>query len=274
MKGVESKFVTHASLNYSITKNLLDLPYSIDDYKIEPEDKFIILDLSNKDFFPDFVKEETIIELIDHHPGFEEYWNERLNKNAIIEEIGSVATIIVEKYEQSNLLQKMDKNIAKLLMAAILDNTLNFTAKITSYRDKNAYNKLQEIIGELNFANTYFNECQNTIEENLEESIINDLKHQKTNEYLPDIIGQLTIWDINRLINKIQKIKQIMYDHGDKWLINIISLKDNTSYVIASDDEVKENVNKLFNCDYNNDFLMLKPARLRKEIMGTALLKK
>ena len=274
MKGVESKFVTHASLNYSITKNLLDLPYSIDDYKIEPEDKFIILDLSNKDFFPDFVKEENIIELIDHHPGFEEYWNERLNKNAIIEEIGSVATIIVEKYEQSNLLQKMNKNIAKLLMAAILDNTLNFTAKITSDRDKNAYNKLQEIIGELNFANTYFNECQNTIEDNLEKSIINDLKHQKTNEYLPDIIGQLTIWDINRLINKIQKIRKIMYDHGDKWIINIISLKDNASYVIASDDEVKENVNKLFNCDYNNDFLMLKPARLRKEIMGAALSKK
>lgn len=274
MQGIKARFVTKASLNYSVTKSLLDLPYSIDDYKINDADKFVMLDLSNKEFFPSFVKEENIIELIDHHLGFEEYWNKQLNEKAVIEPIGSVATIIVEKYEESNLLQKMDKSIAKLLMAAILDNTLNFTAKITSDRDKNAYNKLQEIIGELNFANTYFNECQNTIEENLEKSIINDLKHQKTNEYLPDIIGQLTIWDINRLINKIQKIRKIMYDHGDKWIINIISLKDNASYVIASDDEVKENVNKLFNCDYNNDFLMLKPARLRKEIMGAALSKK
>lgn len=274
MQGIKARFVTKASLNYSVTKSLLDLPYSIDDYKINDADKFVMLDLSNKEFFPSFVKEENIIELIDHHLGFEEYWNKQLNEKAVIEPIGSVATIIVEKYEESNLLQKMDKSIAKLLMAAILDNTLNFTANITTDRDKKAYHKLQELTEELNFADTYFNECQNDIEDNLEESIINDLKHQKTNKYLPDIIGQLTIWDINRLINKTQKIKQTMSKHGDKWIINIISLKENASYIIYSDDEVKANINKLFNCHDNGDFLIIKPAKLRKEIMGIALLNK
>lgn len=274
MQGVESKFVTFASLNYSVTKSLLNLPYSMDKYKVNTDDQFIILDLSNKDFLPNFVKEENIIELIDHHSGFEKYWNDKLNEKSIIEQIGSVATIIVEKYEQSNLIERMDKNIAKLLMAAILDNTLNFTAKITSERDKKAYHKLQEITGELNFADIYFNECQNTIEGKLEESIVNDLKHQKVNEYLPDIIGQLTIWDINRLMNKIDKVKQIMRSNGDKWIINIISLKDNTSYIMYSDDEAKYNINKLFECSYKDDMLIIKPAKLRKEIMGTALLKK
>lgn len=274
MQGIQSKFVTHASLNYSIINSLLNLPYGVDEYKVNDKDRFIILDLSNKEFFPNFVKVQNIIELIDHHPGFEEYWNERLNKNAIIEKIGSVATIIVEKYEQSNLIEKMDKNIAKLLMAAILDNTLNFTAKITSERDKKAYDKLQIISGELNFADVYFNECQNTIESKLEESIINDLKYQKTNEYLPDIIGQLTIYDINRLVGQMDRVRQTMNSNSNKWIINIISLKDNTSYVMYSDDEVKQNITKLFNCNYNDDLLMIKPARLRKEIMGKALLKK
>lgn len=274
MQGIEAKFVTPAFLNYSITKSLLSLPYCIDNYEVNSEDQFIILDLSNKDFFPDFVKEDNIIELIDHHPGFEKYWDDRLKKNAIIEKIGSVATIIVEKYEQSNLIQKMDKSIAKLLMAAILDNTLNLTAKITSEKDIKAYLKLQTITGESNFADTYFNECQNTIESKLVESIVNDLKHQKTNQYLPDIIGQLTIWDINRLMHQTNRIKETMDSNGDKWIINIISLKDNTSYVMYSDDEVKQNINKLFNCNYNDDFLMIKPARLRKEIMATALSKK
>lgn len=274
MQGIQSKFVTHASLNYSIINSLLNLPYGVDEYKVNDKDRFIILDLSNKEFFPNFVKVQNIIELIDHHPGFEEYWNERLNKNAIIEKIGSVATIIVEKYEQSNLIEKMDKNIAKLLMAAILDNTLNFTAKITSERDKKAYDKLQTISGELNFADVYFNECQNTIESKLEESIINDLKYQKTNEYLPDIIGQLTIYDINRLVGQMDRVRQTMNSNSNKWIINIISLKDNTSYVMYSDDEVKQNITKLFNCNYNDDLLMIKPARLRKEIMGKALLKK
>lgn len=272
MQGKEAKFVTHASLNYSITNSLIKLPYKIDDYKVNPEDEFIIMDLSNKDFLPDFVKEKKIKELIDHHPGFEKYWKERLNNNAIIESIGSVATIIVEKYEESNMIQKIDKNIAKLLMAAILDNTLNFTAKITNDRDRKAYYKLQMITGERNFDDIYFNECQNTIEEKLEESIVNDLKHQKTNEYLPETIGQLTIWDIDRMIGKIDKIKQIMFEDANKWIINIISLKDNTSYVMYSDEEVRQNLNKLFDCEYNDNFLFIKPARLRKEIMGKALL--
>lgn len=274
MQGVESKFVTYATLNYSITKSLLNLPYRVDEYIVCTDDKFIILDLSNKDFFPEFVNQENIIQLIDHHPGFEKYWDDKLGNNAIIERIGSVATIIVEKYEQSNLIEKMDKNIAKLLMSAILDNTLNFTAKITTDRDRNAYNKLQLITGELDFADRYFNECQSIIESNLEESIINDLKYQKTNECLPDTIGQLTIWDIDRLKDKKDIIKQIMTNKVDKWIINIISLKDNISYVMYSDDEVRQNINELFNCEYNEELLMLKPAKLRKEIMGAALSKK
>ena len=132
MNGIDSKFVTFAPLNYSITQSLLNESYKIDDYTVGPDDNFIILDLSNKDFFPDFVNEDKIIELIDHHFGFENYWTDKLGNKSIIEPIGSVATIIVEKYEQNNLLKKMDKGIAKLLMAAILDNTLNFTAKITT----------------------------------------------------------------------------------------------------------------------------------------------
>lgn len=271
MLGIKAKFVTHSILNYSIIKSLLDLPYKVDDYLVKEDDNFIILDLSNKDYFPDFVKEDRIVELIDHHSGFEKYWNDKLNENVVIDKIGAVATIIVEKYEQNDLLKKMNKDIAKLLMAAILDNTLNFTAQITSDRDRMAYKKLQLITGELDFADVYFNECQNTIECNLEKSIVNDLKHQKTNDYLPEIIGQLTIWNIDRLKDKKNKIKQIMNVKGEKWIINIISLKDNNSYIMCSDTDVRQKINELFDCEYDEEFLILKPARLRKELMGISL---
>lgn len=241
MLKIESKVISVGNLNYSITKSLLNLPYHIDDYKIKPDDKFIVLDLSDKQFFPDFVKEESIIELIDRHPGFEEYWTAKLKNNAVIEQIGAVATIIVEKYEQYNLIHKMDKSIAKLLMAAILDNTLNFTAKITNTRDKIAYKKLVKIADEYNFDETYFKECQETVEYNLEESIVNDLKFQEANEYIPNVFGQITIWNINHLLDKKEKIRQTMNKYGEKWMINIISLNDNRSYIIYSDDKVKYN---------------------------------
>ena len=43
--------------------------------------------------------------------------------------------IIVEDYEKENLLSSMSKDIAILLMSAILDNTLNFKAKVTNKRE-------------------------------------------------------------------------------------------------------------------------------------------
>ena len=271
MNGVDAKFVSNSVLNYGITDSLLNLSFQIDDYQINSEDKFIILDLSDKSFFPDFVKEDNIIELIDHHPGFENYWENKLGSHAIIEKIGAVATIIVEKYEQCNMLNKMNKDIAKLLMAAILDNTLNFTAQITKERDLIAYKKLEQITQEYNFASLYFSECQNVIENNLRLSIINDLKIQKVNEYLPEVLGQLTIWDVTKLLEQINIIKETMNNYGDKWAINIISLKENKSYIIYSNDDVAINISKLFDCICEDDMLIIKPAKLRKEIIGRAL---
>ena len=274
MKSIESKFVSNAILNYSITDSLKSIPYSIDDYSINSNDKYIILDLSNKSFFPEFVDENNVVEIIDHHPGFEDYWNDKLGDNTIIEPIGSVATIIVEKYEQDRLLDRMDKHIAKLLMAAILDNTLNFTANITTDRDKVAYKKLESLINEHDFATTYFSECQKYIEDNLQESIKNDIKIQKTNEYLPEVFGQLTIWDAEELLHKRDFINQIMNGYGNEWMLNIISLSNNSSYIIYSNDEIKIKLEQLLDCYDKNETLIKSPAMLRKEIMRKALTSK
>ncbi len=265
MRGEEAMFVTDALFNYSITNSLLESSYIKDDYTVSEEDTFIVLDLSNKEYFPRFVKEEKIVELIDHHRGFEEYWNSKLGDRAIIESIGAVATIIVEKYEQYNMFQKMDKKIALLLMAAILDNTLNFTADITSDRDIRAYKRLQELTGEIDYADIYFKESQEAILNNIEEAIVNDIKYQKENDKLPRIIGQLTIWDINDLNHSI--IRQIMNNKGSNWIINIISLKDNISYIMCSDDAIEKDMILLLNGEQKKGFVVLKPAKLRKEIM-------
>ncbi len=267
MKGIESKFVSDAILNYSITDSLKNIPYTTDNYDVESDDKFIILDLSDKSYFPSFVNEDNIIEIIDHHPGYEDYWNNILGNKAIIKPIGSVATIIVEKYEQEGLLDKMNKDVAKLLMAAILDNTLNFTANITTPRDKEAYKKLEELTHEYNYSSIYFSECQKYIEDNLKESINNDIKIQEVNKNLPKVFGQLTIWDVEKLIQQKDIINQIMNNYSSEWTLNIISLKDNSSYIMYSNNEIKNKLEQLLSC-YDKDGVLIKtPAMLRKEIM-------
>ena len=267
LKGIDSKFVSNAILNYSITDSLKNIPYSTDEYTAISTDKYIILDLSDKSYFPNFVDENNIIEIIDHHPGYEEYWNNKLGNNSIIEPIGSVATIIVEKYEHDSLLDKMDKDVAKLLMSAILDNTLNFTASITTNRDKDAYKKLASLTNQYDYAKTYFSECQNYIENNLNESIKNDIKVQNKFKYLPGVFGQLTIWDAKRLLHKKDFINQIMNGYGNKWMLNIISLNNNSSYILYSNEDVKNNLEQLLSCYCENEVLIITPAMLRKEIM-------
>jgi len=265
--GIPSKFVSAAIVNYSVTESLKKLPFSVDNYAVKADDKYIILDLSNPKYFPDFVNKDNIIEIIDHHPGYEEYWNNILKDKSIIEPVGAVATIIFEKYKQAGLLDKMNKDVALLLMAAILDNTLNFTANITTSRDKEAYLKLKSISSKLNFAQEYFSECQLFIENNLDEAISNDIKIQKVNTYLPDVFGQLTIWSFDELLNKVESIKKIMNKYDDEWMINVISLKDNASYIICSSEDVKNNLINLFASSANDNMIIIKPAILRKEIM-------
>lgn len=271
LNGIESKFVSNSVLNYSITKSLLDLPFYVDKYEISPNDKFIVIDLSNKEFFEEFIQENSIIELIDHHPGFEDYWNNKIGKKSHIEQIGSVATIIVEKYEEYNLLNDMNKDIAKLLMAAILDNTLNFTANITKQRDKDAYNKLEKLTGFTDFKTMYFYEVQNVIEQDLINAIANDIKIEETCRYLPKTLGQLTIYDVTSILRNLDVIKITMNKYNKKWLINIICLKENRSYIICSDKNIKNNLVKLFNNNSDSDIIILNPAILRKEIIRTGL---
>lgn len=113
------------------------------------------------------MQEEKIIGIIDHHVGYAEYWKDKLKEKAQIKFIGSVATIIVELYEKESLLEQISRDLAILLMSAILDNTLNLKAKITTKRDISAYKKLEKIINDETYPEKYFQECQLEINHNL-----------------------------------------------------------------------------------------------------------
>ena len=271
LKGIPAKAVSTAKLNESITPSLLNLNTVLDEYEKSDSDNFIILDVSNKDYFDNIVNESKIIEIIDHHTGFEEYWKEILKEKSRIEFIGAVATIIVEDYEKENLLDNMSKDIALLLMSAILDNTLNFKAKVTDERDINAYKKLSKIVGNIdNFEEKYFLECQKSIEVNLEKSIENDTKNEKICDILPDTFSQLTLWNKDFILNNKENVYKILDKMSPEWMLNIISLEEGKSYIIANNELVKRNIEKLFEKTFKTDIMELDSVWLRKEIIKKA----
>lgn len=61
-----------------------------------------------------------------------------------------------------------------------------------------------------------------------------------------------------------------MNSFGSEWLINIISLEENKSYILYSSEKVKNSLIMIFNCTSMNDILIITPAKLRKEIIKIA----
>ena len=274
LEGIKAKAVCTGNLNESITPSMLKLEYKLDDYTKCEEDKFIVVDVSYKDFFDKIVKEDKIIEIIDHHYGYEEYWKEKLGEKAIIEQVGAMATIVVEKFEKENLLEKMPVDIAKLLMAAILDNTLNLKSNVTTKRDIESYYKLQKIVQDENFAQNYFMECQQVIEKDFCEAIRNDIKIEDIDYSLPRVIGQLVLWDKTLLWNNKKIIKEVLNEKGDKWIMNVICLKEGKNYIMASNKEVMQNLEELLETKANDEIMELNRLMLRKEIRKKAIEKK
>ena len=270
LKGKEAKAVSSAKTNESIPSSLLNLNIGLDYYEPSKEDEFVIIDVSNKAYFDKIVNEDKIIEVIDHHVGYEEYWKNKLQDKSKIEFLGSVATLIVELYEKEGLMHKITKELAMLLISAILDNTLNLKAKVTSKRDITVYEKLERIIQDKKYPEKYFLECQSKINKDLKLAIENDTKVEYVSQILPPIFSQLTIWDKEVVLREKDLLYTVLNNMGDKWMLNLICLKDGKSYLIAQDLEVQKNLEKLFHKTFKVDMMELDNVWLRKEIMKIA----
>lgn len=268
--GIKARAVTTTkNFSASITESLKKLNYKIE-YTDKIQDKTIILDVSNPNMISNMVLKSNIIEVIDHHPyqEFINYWNNR-NVNLTLEEIGSVCTIIYEKIKEKNKIDILDGDLCKLLIAGILDNTINLKAKITKERDINALNELL-IIGNIapNFQTEYFLECQKKIEINLIETINQDLKTNINYPDIPNVFGQLLVINIDSILKKKKTIFEYMNKKYNNWIINIICLKDGKSYIIGNTQESINNLNKRLNGKISSNLLEIEPFELRKEILS------
>lgn len=273
--GKDVTSISTAKFNESICPVIKDINLSLDTIDKNTtinNAEFIILDVSSPEMFDKIVKDNNkIIEIIDHHTGYESYWKSYSNINLEIEFIGSVCTIIFEKYQKHNKLNLLTPDICKLLLAGILDNTLNLKANITTNRDIEACNNLYKI-GKIDksWADTYFLSCQKLIEKDLETSIKNDVKIKCKDKYLPDVFGQLLVLNKDSILEKEDTLIKIMNSYNESWVFNLVCLDDGKSYIISNDDTTKKQMETLFSKKFKNNILILDHFLLRKEIMKKA----
>lgn len=271
LMGQKSRVVLAGAFNKSITDEIKnwDLEYETKPNELEDTD-FVIVDISESAHVAKFVDQERIIKLFDHHFGFEDYWKERLRENAIIEKVGACATLIWEEFVKFDLQDKISEVSANLLYAAIVSNTLNFKAFVTSDRDRLAYEQLKKYISlPDNWENKYFMDQDRYSFQNPYEAVAGDVITVSTEELGENLtIGQLELWNGSEFIGKcMDNMISAMRSFGnDFWFFSSPSISEGINYIYAENDKIKVILGKLLKIKFNGNMAKTEKLVMRKEI--------
>jgi inorganic pyrophosphatase/exopolyphosphatase len=275
-QGIEARAVSTAPLNESISETVRSWRAPLQTY-YEPagSDTFSVIDVSDPAYFDGIVESDRLVEVIDHHPGFEKHWQDRLGDGAQIEFIGAACTLIYERWKAAGLLGKMSVLSARLLACGILDNTLNFGASVTTPRDVEAYDTLlpQADLPD-DWTAQYFTECQQAILREPAEAVRNDAKRLSFQTYVrPARVGQLTVWDAEEVVSENRGvIREVLSVDTPEWFMNLISVREGRSYLLSDNSEVQKWLEGLLGVKFDGDIAVADRLWLRKEIIKQDLM--
>jgi inorganic pyrophosphatase len=271
LQGEDAIAYSSATMNESITSAIRSWDVSFSTiYTPSIKDTFILVDVSDPGYLDKAVDINRVVEVVDHHVGFEEFWHDRIGNKADIEFIGAACTQIYEKWLAADLVGGMSETSARLLISGILDNTLNFKATVTTSRDKIAYEALLKIANlPKGWTAQYFLECQESIFNNIGYALANDTKMMKFNNINTDAIafGQLVVWNGERATGEYRSlIETSMAAKSENWFINIVSISEGRSYLLCSNRVVQEWAEKILDIQFTNNIARADRLWLRKEI--------
>lgn len=273
LQGIPARAVSSAQPNASVSLTVLGWDATFDDYQPTPGDEFVLVDVSDYHHFDPLVVRERVVEVIDHHPGYEHYWQQTLGAAADIRAIGAAATQVFQRWQTAGRLPQISVQSAALLATAILDNTLNFTGQMTTPADIEAYADLASRAKlPADWPRQYFLECQANIESNLAAALAADSKWMKPESNLPSFFAQMTVWDADTLLQKHRPmITRWMAEQGHDWLLNVISIRDRKSCFLAPDEVSQQKLSHLLPLDWQAGLAVRAPSMLRKELLKLGL---
>ena len=277
LQGEDAIAYSLAPCNYSVCKSLLkdgqllrSLPM-----EVRAEDaKYIIVDVSDPDFLGTSVPLDRVVAVYDHHVGFEEYWQERIGSDAHIEFIGAAATLIYREWKKSGLADQMSRSTALLLIAAILDNTLNLTSSNTTKEDIAVFKALCQKEGvDDRWCASYFSQVQESVEADLKNALFDDVKTVHNIEALPSKVAQLCVWDAHTILEQLPQIRQWFEEYRDNWMLNIIDIKRQCSYFVCDGIHHQQELERIFEVHFESGIARSPIPYLRKEIIKTIISK-
>ena len=271
LQGIQAIAWSNAVQNYSICPSLVQKDQVLRELPSETNAQYIIVDVSDPEYLKETVPLDQVAAVYDHHVGFEDYWESRIGENAKIEFIGAAATLIYREWQKSGLQEHLSRDSAKLLIAAILDNTLNLTSANTTTEDIAVFRQLcSHAQVDAAWCASYFLEVQAGVESDLRNALVNDTKTLRGNPVLPPKVAQLCVWDAMSILQRLPEIRTWL---DGRWMLNIIDLQHRCSWFVCDDAHYQEKISRCFNVTFENGVAKTPVPYLRKEIIRKTLSK-
>ena len=244
----KSKKLKHT--NYPIVNNRNECSgiLTLTDTNYIDKKKVILVDHNNFNQSVDGLEEADILEIIDHHNIGDIITKKPINfRNS---SCGCVCTIIYEMYLENNV--AIPKNIAGLLMSAIISDTLLLTSPTTTDRDRDALERLSIIAGV-----DYKKYGMEMLKQGMsikglknEELLHRDFKEYKIDDDLIGI-GQILVSDTASVKKKFKDIVAYLDEEAKDKKYRVLTLFitdifENVSYCLyntASEDIIKSSFN-------------------------------
>lgn len=264
-----SQVVLTGELNESITPLIRNLDFKYQrEYDPQPDDSFVIMDISDFAHISNIVDQTKIIKLFDHHFGFEKYWQAKLGENCHIEHIGACATLIWEEFINMQKQDQIDETSAKLLYTAIVSNTLNFKAKVTSQRDMVAAKQIKELakIGD-DWIVKYYQEIEEQLIKGLNQLLPNTINDSNINHKIYTL-GQIELWNAQNILKNFSKqlIQSLSSHTADYKVFSIVSISEDKNYLLTDDLNSQEFFEALLHVKFKNNIAETSKLILRKEM--------
>lgn len=263
LQGKESTVVIPGVLNATIPPALA----AMGSYEKTPphaEVDVVVVDVSDAAHFAKCVRTEDIVEIFDHHHGFEAFWSDKLGDASHIEMIGACATLIFEAWVRADKVAQMSETSAQLLAAAIASNTLNFQIDITCARDHHAFAECLRIGNvDAEWITDYFATCDQQILADIPTALRNDTKFGVDGM----TIGQLELWHSGDIVREHQDVIAHTLAGQGPWFLNAPSIADRINYLLCDDEALKAKLSHAIGAVWSEHVGTTPKLMLRKEIL-------
>ena len=218
--------------------------FRLTDVKNKNKKKVILVDHNELNQSAQGLLEAEILEVIDHHKIGDISTNMPINFRNMA--VGSTNTIIYRLFKEARV--DIPYEIACLMLAGIMSDTLALTSPTTTDTDREIVKKLEEItsLNYKEFATNMFNSSMNIDNKSILELVNTDIKSFQNGD---DIfkVSQITIMDSEKLLKRKDELIKSLNDIRDNTKSNFVVLMvtdilKNGCFLFYSDDAVSLNI--------------------------------